>query len=435
MLSRLWFVTWGLASLSALGNGVLHYGHGARDAGAAAAFGPVSGDPLASMQNNPAALSVIEGNAWSFSLRSGFADGAYSKGGVRHDMDGTGIFPEFGVSWRPGQEAVTLGFSLAPVALASADWTYPDAAGGIGGISYGSALSHDSGFYSLRANAGLAWEIDDCWSVGASFGAVYSRIDFDAPFIFQTNPALAGAKVNLDLETDGWEPISEFGVLWRPNSRWSVGLRYRPRVDLDLNGEASADFSAQLPVLGLGGAPSYASYRARTGNALPEVAGGAVQWTAAEKLRLALRVDWIGWGGAFDDLDVSLSSGSNAAINGAIGSNPSDRVPVRWKDTWVVGIGMEYDVTDALTARCGWRWGEMPVSDRWVTPLNGSLFEHALAAGIGWQAEGWRVDFSYEYRFGPPAQVVASGYRSGEYSNSKLDLSAHVLGVGLTVDY
>lgn len=52
-----------------------------------------------------------------------------------------------------------------------------------------------------------------------SAGAVYSEVDFSAPFIFQTNPALANAKVNLDMETDGWNPSFEFGTLYQPGNQ------------------------------------------------------------------------------------------------------------------------------------------------------------------------------------------------------------------------
>lgn len=416
-------------------NGVLRYGFGAGDAGAAGVFAGTGGDALAGLQMNPAVLTAIDGDQWTLSLRGGWLQGRYSRAGVNYDTDVIGGFPEIGLAWRPGNEAVTLGFSLAPIAAAAVDWTYPDAPGGIGGISYGSALSHDSGFVAVRANTGLAWKLGDHWSVGASIGAVYSRVDFDAPFIFQTNSALAGAKVNLDMQTDGWEPMSEFGILWTPSERWGVGLHYRPQVELRSSGEAEVDFSAQLPPLGLAGAPSHATYHANTRNALPSVAGGGLEWRPCPRLKAGLWVDWIGWSRAFDELEVSLQGGSNAAINGVIGANVSDRVPVRWKDTWVVGLGTEWAVSDRFTVRGGWRWGESPVPHAWATPLNASLLEHTLAIGLGWRQDCWRVDMSYEYQFGASAKVLASGYRAGEYSNSKDDFSAHVLGVGLTVAY
>lgn len=423
-----------LALVHAEANGVLRHGFGARDAGSAGALAGTSGDALAALQTNPAALAGLEGDEWTFALRGGRVEGEFTRAGIRSDGDVLGGFPELGIAWRAGK-ATTFGMSLAPIAAAATDWVYADAPGGIGGISYGNALAHSSGFQALRANAGLAVEINPAWSVGASVGAVYSRVDFDAPFIFQSNPALAGAKVNLDLETDGWQPSAQLGMLWRPSESFRVGLHYRPRIDLELDGTAAVDFSAQLPPLGLGGTPPLANYAATTRNALPDVIGAALAWQPTDRLSAGLRVDWIGWARAFDELEVGLAGGSNPAINGAIGANVADRVPVRWKDVWMIAVGGEYRLNDCLTLRGGWRWGESPVATPWVTPLNGSLLEHALTSGLGWERGNWRVDLSYEYQFGPAAKVLASGYRAGEYANSKSDFTAHVLGLGVTRRY
>ena len=434
MIGRV-LLTMAWVSANALGQGVLHYGLGARDAGSAGVFASTGSDALAALQSNPAALDVIPGNQWSLSLRGGVAGGSFISGGRQFDFEAPGTFPEFGFSWRPEGQALTLGVSMAPIALGTSDWNYPDAPGGIGGVSYGQTIDHGSGFAAIRANAGLSWRINECLSVGASFGVVYSQLDFDAPFIFQTNPALAGAKVNLDLETDGWEAMSEFGVLWRPTPELRVAVRYRPQVDLDLKGSAAADFSAQLPVLGLGGTPAFARYQARTGNALPAVLGTALAWQPNPDWRFGVQLDWIGWGAAFDTLEVDLSGGSNGAINAAIGANPSDRVPVQWKDRWLVGVGAEHRLTESWTVRAGWRWSESPVSAVWITPLNSALLEHTLAVGVGWQYGRWRADLSYEYRFGSGATVGSSGYRAGEYRRTKLDMDAHVFGLGLGMEY
>ncbi|GAA5483392.1 hypothetical protein Hsar01_02623 [Haloferula sargassicola] len=428
-------VSWLGAAGVAPGNGVLHEGFGARDAGAAGVFAGTDGDALSAMQTNPAALAMLGGDQGTISLRGGWANGRFTKGGRRYQMEVPGGFPEAGLAWRPAGGAVTLGASVAPLAAAKGEWVFPDAAGGIGGISYGAAHPHDSGFLAARANVGLGWRLGDGWAVGASIGAVYGRVDFDAPFIFQTHPALAGAKVDLDLATDGWEAMYEFGAVWEPRDDVRVEFHCRPQVTLDLDGRAGADFSAQLPPLGLGGTPALANYRAHTRNALPTVAGAGLAWQMLPRFKAGLRLDWIGWGNAFDVLDVSLTGGTNAAINGAIGAHVADRVPVRWKNTWVIGLGGEYEIDDQWSLRGGWRWGESPVPSAFATPLNASLLEHTLAVGLGWRQDSWRLDLSYEYQFGGAAKVMASGYRAGEYANSKLDFDAHVVGLGLTVNY
>ncbi len=420
-----------LAAQSVMANGALRYGFGAADAGAAGVFAGNSGDVLAGMQTNPATLATVEGGGLVLALRGAYGEGDYSKSGARYPLDASGVFPELAGAWRPSDWPVVFGVSAAPLAAQAAEWFYPDASGGIGGVSYG-LLPHESSFTAYRVNAGLSWEVSETLAIGFSAGAVHAEVGFDAPFIFQTNPALAGAKVDLDLETDGWAPIVEFGALWRPDERWSVGLHARPQTVLELDGGATAEYSAQLPPLGLGGAPSAATYHASTKNALPWVVGGGLSWRATECVKLGMRVDWIGWESAFDDLAVALSGGDNLAINSAIGTSVSDRVPVGWSDSWVIGAVAEWRIDSAWTLRAGWRWAESPVPTALVTPLNAAILEHTLAIGCGWQRGPWRVDASYEYHLGGSEKVGVSGYRAGEYSNTKIDLSAHVFGLGLS---
>jgi long-chain fatty acid transport protein len=414
----------------AMGNGVLRHGFGAADAGTAGAFAETRADALAAMQVNPASLAALEGNEWTLSLRGVMANAEFARSGRKYDMDRSGAWPELALACRDGESPWTVGFSVAALAALESNWLYPDAPGGIGGISYG-LVGHDSGFKAVRGNAGVAFEWSECLSLGASVGALYSEVDFDAPFIFQSNPALAGAKVDLDLNTSGWDAVSEFGLLWRPDESWSVGFHARPRVTLEHEGSAVADFSAQLPPEP-GGAPTHNHYEAVTRNALPFVAGLGVCWQPADHLRLGISADWIQWSAAFDQLEVGLSQGTNAAINDAIGPAVADRVPVGWKDRWVIALGAEFDLSDSWILRGGWRYGESPQPEALVTPLNGALPEHTLAVGLGWKSGAWSLDASYEVQFGGTRKVASSGYRAGEYSNSSLDLAVQALTFGAT---
>ncbi|WP_193210910.1 OmpP1/FadL family transporter [Luteolibacter marinus] len=417
--------------LPAAGNGVLRYGFGAADSGAAGAFSGTAADAMSAMQTNPAALAALTGNEWTLGLRAIHGEADYNHGGRSYEMSRTGAVPEMAVAWRDGHSRWTFGLSFAALSALEGQWNYPDVPGGIGGVTYGT-VPHESGFLALRTNLGAAISLSETLSLGASIGAIYSEVDFDAPFIFQSNPALAGAKVDLDMTTDGWAMMPEAGLLWRPDPCWSFGMRARPRVELDNDGDAFADYSAQLPPLGLAGTPPYARYDATTHNALPFIAGFGASWQASGRLKIGLWADWIQWSKAFDQLDVALSGGTNPAINGAIGSAVADRVPVGWKDRWVLALGAEYEISSSWTVRAGWRYGESPAPDALITPLNVPLPEHAVALGLGWRTGDWRFDLGYELQFGPAANAAASGYRAGEYSNSRTELTVQSLALGMT---
>lgn len=416
---------------AALANGVLRWGFGAEDMGAAGAFGGTDGDVITAIQINPALLSALDGNQWKLSARYLSGNSEFKSGGVTSGLtDGEGGYPDLALSWRPKDSSLTFGFGVSPISALEAKWNYLDAPGGIGGISYG-VLEHESRFVAVRLALAASWQINDQLSLGISAGAIHSEINVNAPFIFQTNPALANAKVDLDLETAGWAPSVELGALYRPANQWTFGSRMKLPVSLDNSGSANIDYSAQLPALGLAPSSALAEYKARTRTQLPLTIGAGSTWQASEKWSHGLWIDWHQWSKSYDTLRVNFSDGSNADINNAIGSAPSDGVPLDWKDRFVFSLGTACKISDEWTLRGGYRYGESPVPDHLVTPLNAATLAHALTLGASWQREGWVLDFAYGYEFENASRIGVSGYNAGEYSNSSLKTFVHHLGVSV----
>ncbi|MDP0491921.1 MAG: outer membrane protein transport protein [Verrucomicrobiota bacterium JB023] len=415
-----------------LAEGVLRPYTGAQSAGSAGARAGTSHDPLANPLTNPAALTLGTGTEWVVSSTTVIGDATFERAGQSYHLnDGWGIIPEAGITGRFGETPVWWGLSISAISALRSDWGYPDVAGGIGGINYGET-GNESQFLALAGTFSAALRVNEQLSIGASLSAVYSEVGFDAPFIFQTNPALANAKVDLDMETDGWAPAVVLGVLWQPTSALSFGASVRPEIVLENEGSAKADFSAQLPPLGLAGTDPLASYHAESRNVLPLEVGAGVTWQATEKLSLSSWLAWTRWSEAYDVFEVNLSKGSNEAINGAIGDSPSDGVPLRWKDRFTLSIGAEYQLAEEWAIRAGWQWSESPIPEDLVTPLNAAILDQSLGLGASWQGQsGWSVDLAYNYDFSTEAHITNSGYNAGEYSNSSVDLSAHSVSVSL----
>ncbi|MFT6861467.1 MAG: long-subunit fatty acid transport protein [Akkermansiaceae bacterium] len=310
------FILLGLGiSPPGLANGILRWGFGARDMGAAGAFGGTDGDALTAVHVNPALLSTLQENQWTLSTRYLDGNSTFKRGGISTGLhDGEGAYPDFAASW----------------------------------------------------------QINDKLAIGISAGAIHSEINFNAPFIFQTNPALANAKVNLDMETDGWSPSIELGTLYRPSREWTVGGRFKLPVSLDNSGSAQVDYSAQLPSLGLAPASPVADDEAQARVQLPLTIGAGTAWRPND-----LWIDWHQWSRSYDTFKVDLSRSSNADLNGAIGSTPTDRIPLDWKDRFVFALGTACELNHEWTVRGGYRYGKSPIPDNLVTPLNGATLEHA----------------------------------------------------------
>jgi long-subunit fatty acid transport protein len=125
------------------------------------------------------------------------------------------------------------------------------------------------------------------------------------------------------------------------------------------------------------------------------------------------------------------SAGAFSGTNGAIGSSPTDRIPLNWKDRFVFSLGSSYQLNEEWTLRGGYRYGKSPIPDELVTPLNGATLEHTLSVGASWQRSDWTVDFAYAHEFAETSNVGESGYNAGEYSNSSVDTSIDHFSVSL----
>jgi long-chain fatty acid transport protein len=159
--------------------------------------------------------------------------------------------------------------------------------------------------------------------------------------------------------------------------------------------------------------------------------GLGAAWQTTERLKLGGRVDWLRWSESFDEFGVSLTGGDNEDLREVLGRRLDDEVPLHWEDRFVFSLGAEYAVDEQWTLRAGWRYGQSPLPENLVTPLNGSILEHAVTLGVGYQCGDWRWDAGYSYEFSGTERVGESGYRAGEFSNSALETEVH--GLGLSV--
>lgn len=401
-----------LGIISARANGIYRDGIGARSISMGGADTAWVEDPLGAMGVNPAGLAIQPSAGFNLGLLGGSASGHFVKSGI---SDGSldqslNVLPESAFALPIGKTPVTLGIAFIPDALMSANWNYVDPPGGIGSVSYGEQQDR-SVIGVMRTAAGLGVALGDHWSIGASFGALYNQNTLITPYVFQTTPGLAGAKTLLKLNTSGWGFNGLFGVLFRPTDNLQFGLAYTTKSTVDSKGDASGDAGVQL------GLPTFPfHYNAEVNNVFPQMVSGGLSWKFHPDWRLALQVDWIDWAGAFRQLPVELSNGSNAGLPSSL----SDKIPLNWRDEFVYRGGLEYAVTTNIMLRGGYSYGQSPVPDQTLTPLTAAITENAVSAGIGCHWSRYMVDLAYEWDIPTQRSVGTSSLLSGEYSNTSI---------------
>src|SRR5260221_4680836 len=233
-------LTFMVGSLSAQTVGALGNGVSSRATSLGGATVASSLTPLEAMQSNPAALSQVEGRSLDLSFSTMFSTGKFTNSA---DNNGSiapfaGALPYGAFGMPLGSGRLKLGVSVAPDVMMSANWKYMDPVGGLADTTYG-LQQNKSAILGMRYAGGLGFAVNKKLSIGGTFGVINNRNTLQAPFIFQEEPTLAGAKVLLDLHTAGYGYKGTFGALYTPSSKVTVGVSYKTKTTVHSHGDAS----------------------------------------------------------------------------------------------------------------------------------------------------------------------------------------------------
>jgi len=424
-----------LAVSPALANGVFPNGVGSRSAALAGA-NIADATALGALAGNPAGLAWLASRSLDLSVTGLGAGGRFENGSNANGrMEGrAGVLPGVAYALPAGPHAMRIGLAVIPEAAMVANWRYVDAPGGWGGVTYG-MQEHRSKIVVVRTAAGVALPVSPRLSLGGTVGVVYNQNGLKAPYVFQSQPTLKGAKTLLDLNTSGYGFCATLGATYQPRKDLALGLAYRTPTRVRSHGDASGNAQAQFDTVGVPFRPDF-HYDAQVLTKFPQTVtlGGA--WQAQPRTRLHLQTDWINWANAFDELPVSLTNGNNADINGFVGSSSlRDVVPLGWKNRVVWRGGVDYAYSDQLSIRAGYAHGRSPVPDGTITPMTAVLMEHSLAAGFGYQRGRYTWDVDSQLDLPSERRVASSSLQSGEYDNSLTRVTLGWVGMTMRVQF
>jgi len=416
--------------LSAQSAGLYLEGAGARALAIGGATTASPASPLSALAFNPAGLLGADGWTVVGSLTGSRVSGDYAnRVSARNGMGQQfGAIGSLGLSYGSGKAA--FGFAAQPINAYLADWEYPDVPG-VAEAQYQNA-DQRALFLNYRLGLGAAYRLSDRLLVGVSGGLVYNRNELDAPYVFQGEPTLSGLKVDVDLVADTWAPNFNAGLLFQALDAMTVGLSWTSATSFEADGDLVGDAGAQFAALGLSGAPPELAYSATVEVGLPQMVSLGIAVDASDRLALFGQLDRVDWGGEFDSLVLDLDDGTNEAVNSLVGDDRLlEESPLEWESRTVSRLGLTYDFDDVLEGRLGYSHVDSPSPDRTLTPLSGLITEHTLSGGLGWSSGPWQAALTYQFELPAERSVGESGLLSGEYSDTRTQVSIH--RVSLTV--
>ena len=381
---------------------------------------PSSRGVVDSLTANPAGLTSVSSATLDLGSSSIFTHGSFTNSANSESplRNAPGIVP-YGAFGAPlGKSKFSFGAGFVPEVTSASTWSYTDAPG-TAGANYG-VQREKSSIVATRFVGGAAYELSKSLSVGVSLGGLYNSNTLEAPYIFQSNPALAGLKTLLNLHTTGFSWNMGAGVVFRPTDKLQLNVAWKSQSTIDSTGRASGDLNQQFAALGIA-APSTFHYSATVHNVLPQSVTAGISRRIDGHWILAVQGNFAGWKSAFSQLPVSLTKGDNVTVNGILQSSSlNDTVPVQWKNQLSVHGGIERLITENVSLQIGFAHANNPVPASTLTPLTAAIFTNKATAGTSYRRGRWHFGLAYGISPVNSEHVGFSGLRSGEYSNSSV---------------
>ena len=264
---------------------------------------------------------------------------------------------------------------------------------------------------------GVAWQLTDDLSVGATLGVAVSHAELEGPFTLQSGPA-AGVPTFLDLQATGATPTWSVGMQYRLTDTTLLGAVYTSEDRFRLEG------SAEATAFGLTPAPLTSRFDVGADLVWPQSVGVGVQQILSERSRIGLDVIWYDWSHAFDRLDLEFTDPTNPAFL-LLGPQITDSLPLRWNDSISVRVGLEHALTPLDVVRTGYVFNSDTAPNSTLTPYIPAILDHTVSAGYSHRWNEWSFNAAYQFAFGSERRVEDSAILGGDFQDSTFKSQAH----------
>ena len=373
-------------------------------------------DNGASLHSNPASMTNIRGKGlWEIGVDTLFTDLDYrdpQNTGARAEFEPLGI-PMLSVMQKSDDGRWAAGFGVFVPAGFTARWDLNNPPPFPGSSTYKSIGG------LIKILPGIAYQVDDRLSIGATVGAAISHAELEGPFVLQTG-MLAGVPTRLDLQATGVTPTWSVGLQYLLSERTTLGVVYTSEDRFRLDGSARAD------VFGLAPIPLQSSFDAEVDLVWPRSLGVGIQHIVAPRHRVGADVIWYDWSSAFDQLDLKLSNPSNPMF-AALGPRIQDTFPLDWEDSISVRAGYEYFCTPCDIFRLGYVFNSDTIPNSTLTPYIPAILDHTISTGYSRLWRDYAFNIAYQYAFGSDRHVGDSAIIGGDFDNSYFKSQAHWL--------
>jgi long-chain fatty acid transport protein len=256
----------------------------------------------------------------------------------------------------------------------------------------------------------LAYNYKKVFGIGAGF--VYAignvRMEKGLPYNDNSGVVLEGKSSNIGFN---------IGAYVRPTEKITIGIDYRSSMTMEVeDGDATftvpSALSANIP----------AENKFSADLPLPSNLELGISFQINEKLLIAIEEAWVRWS-VYEEMAFTFEE------NGELLNSTNPR---EFKDSWVTRVGLQYQLNDMVTFRCGGYYDPSPANDKYFTPETVSLNTIAFTLGASIEPlEGLSIDLSYLQVHGLEADKT---YEPANFSGTYKSIG-FLPGIGLSYTF
>lgn len=278
-----------------------------------------------------------------------------------------------------------------------------------------------SSLLTIDVNPVVAYQVTDWLSIGGGFRAVYAEAELSNA-IDSSGIASSGASApntilpdgRAELYGDDWGFGGNAGIMFEPGKLYApleglrLGVGYRSRVELKVEGET--DFEVPAALTGGGAFTDGTDTKAEVD--LPESVSFGAHYDLNDQWAVMAQAEWTNWS-EFEELLVEFDD-----------NTPDSVTEEDWHDSWFFAVGMTHRPTwlEGLTIRTGFAYDQTPVPTRTRTPRIPDEDRYWLAFGVGYTPYSWlTLDLSYTHIFVPDAEIDLEAGDEGNTFRGNLD--------------
>ena len=344
------------------------YEHGARAVGMAGAFTAIAKGPYAIFYN-PAGIT---GNA-GIQLAVGTAlikpFGSFTDAqGNKTDQESQLYYPSHFYLTYQFNEKLTAGFGFfTPFGLGTewpADWT-------------GKYRAIKTDLKTFYLNPTIAYQVTPKLSLAVGLDYVISMVELS-----QKIPTAAG-DVESKLTGDDTAISFNTGLLFKATEKINFGLSFHYSADLEYDGDAKYT----LPNQAL--AANFVDSKGAAKMHMPYFLAAGVSFMPTDKWTFALDFNWYGWSGA-DSIAINFDKAPGfpqAPFKTALVQD--------YDDSFLLRVGAEYQINDALCLRAGYIYDQTPINDEHLSPTLPDNNKNDIALGLGYKLGTIDIDLAY----------------------------------------